>query len=119
MATIRPLFVAFFSRSKLFGSTSYENTYQRSTGAVGFSRKKANKGVDELELQSGLSKTIRITTTVTNTQPSLPGRSREAGKNSNESERALKAEEKWGTYLDTHTIEDVGCRTSVKGGQMV
>jgi len=115
MATMRPLFVAFFSRSKLFGSTSRGNTYPRNTGPkLGFSRKRENISGDEIELYSEFGKTIRVTTTVTNTESSPPGRNRDAGTNSSESERALKGVDKWGIDLDTHTVEDVGYRTTVK-----
>ena len=113
MATMRPLFVAFFSRSKLFGSTTHGNTYPRSTGPeLGiFRRRKIS--VDEIEL-SDAGKTIRVTTTVTNTKSSLPRTNRDAGTNSSESERALKGEDKWGADLDTHAVENVGYRTTVE-----
>lgn len=114
MATMRPLFVAFFSRSKLFGSTLRGNTYQRNTGPHGFFHGRENISVDEIELHSDLGKTIRVTTTVTNTQSSLPGRNRDADANSSESERALKGEDKWGADLDTHTVEDVGYHATIE-----
>jgi hypothetical protein len=115
MATMRPLFVAFFSRSKLFGSTTRGNTHSKSTGPeLGFFRRRENKSVNEIELHSDVGKSIRVTTTVTNTQSSFPGRNRGAGTNSSESERALKGEDKWGADLDTHTVENVGYRTTVE-----
>jgi hypothetical protein len=96
MATMRPLFVAFFSRSKLFGSTPRENTYPKNTGPeFGFFRRKKNIIVDEIGLHSDLGKTIRVTTTVTNIQSSLPERNKDARTNSSESERALKGGDKW------------------------
>jgi hypothetical protein len=116
MATMRPLFVAFFSRSKLFGSTTSGNTNPRNTGKVGFFHKRANINMDEIELHSDLGKTIRVTTTVTNTKSSLPGRNRDVSTNSSESERALKGEDKWGADVDTHTVEDAAYRTTIKGG---
>jgi hypothetical protein len=119
MATMRPLFVAFFSRSKLFGSTTSGNTYPRSIGKVGFFHRRGNINVDETELDSDLGKTIRVTTTVTNTQSSLPGRKRDASTNSSESERALKGEDKWGADVDIPTVEDAIYRTSIKGGTAV
>ena len=69
--------------------------------------------MDEIEL-SDAGKTIRVTTTVTNTKSSLPRTNRDAGTNSSESERALKGEDKWGADLDTHTVENVGYRTTVE-----
>ena len=114
MATMRPLFVAFFSRSKLFGTTPRGNTYPRNTGQFGFFHERENISVDEIELHSDIGKTIRVTTTVTNTQSSLPGRNRDAGTNSSESERGLKGEDKWGADLDTHTVEEVGYRATIE-----
>jgi hypothetical protein len=116
MATMRPLFVAFFSRSKLFGSTTRGNTYPRKTSQLRFFHRRENISVDEIELHTDLGKTIRVTTTVTNTQSSLPGRNREACTNSSESERALKGEYKWGADLDTHTVENVGYHTTIEAG---
>ena len=110
MATMRPLFVAFFSRSKLFGSSTGANTYPRNTGQLGFFHKREHISVDEIEL----GKTIRVTTTVTNTKSSLPRTNRDAGTNSSESERALKGEDKWGADLEAHTVENVGYRTTVE-----
>ena len=75
--------------------------------------------MDELELYSDLGKNICVTTTVTNTQSSLPGRNREAYNYSSESERALKGEHKWDADLDTYSVEDVGCRTIIEGGGTV
>ena len=115
MATMRPLFVAFFSRSKLFGSTTHGNTHPRNTGPdLGFFRRKGKMSVDEIELHSDVGKTIRVTTTVTNTKSSLPRTNRDAGTNSSESERALKGEDKWGADLEAHTVENVGYRTTVE-----
>ena len=74
--------------------------------------------MDELELHSDLGKSICVTTTVTNTQSSLPGRNRDAY-SSSESERALKGEHKWDANLDTHSVEDIGCRTIVEAGVAV
>jgi hypothetical protein len=116
IATMRPLFVAFFSRSKLFGSTTRGNTYPRKTSQLRFFHRRENISVDEIELHTDLGKTIRVTTTVTNTQSSLPRRNREACTNSSESERALKGEYKWGADLDTHTVENVGYHTTIEAG---
>jgi hypothetical protein len=118
MVTMRPLFLAFFSRSKLFGSTTRSSTYPRNTSQLGYFRKRENIDVEELELHSDLGKSIRVTTTITNTQSTLPGRNKEAGANSNssESERALNGESKWGANLETGSCEDVGYRTAIEGG---
>jgi hypothetical protein len=114
MATMRPLFVAFFSRSKLFGSTTHGNTHPRNTGPeLGILRRR-KISVDEIELHSDVGKTIRVTTTVTNTQSSLPRGNSDAGTYSSESERALKGEDKWGADLETHDVENVGYRTTVE-----
>jgi hypothetical protein len=119
MATMRPLFVAFFSRSKLFGSTSGGNTYPRNTGQFGFFHRKAKISVDEIQLHSDLGKNIRVTTTVTNTKSSLPGRNRNAGTSSSESERALKGEDKWGAGVDTPPVDDAVYRTTIEAGAVV
>jgi hypothetical protein len=119
MATMRPLFVAFLSRSKLFGSTSRGNTYPKNTSQLGYFRRRGNISVDEIELRSDPDKNIRVTTTVTNTQSSPPGRNREACTNSSGSERALKGDCRWGADLDTHSFEDVGYRTTIEAGLAV
>jgi hypothetical protein len=119
MATMRPLFVAFLSRSKLFSPSTHGNTYPKAPSQLGYFRKKENNSMDELELHSDLGKNICVTTTVTNTQSSLPGRNREACNNSRESENALKGVHKWGADLDTHSVEDVGCRTVIEAGMAV
>jgi hypothetical protein len=119
IATMRPLFVAFFSRSKLFDLTTRGNTYPKNTSQLGYFRRRENISVDEIELHSDLGKNIRVTTTVTNTQSSLPRRNREAYTNSSESKRTLKGEYKWGVNLDTHSVEDVGYRTTIEAGVAV
>jgi hypothetical protein len=119
MATMRPLFIAFFSRSKLFGSTTRGNTYPRNTSQLGYFRRRKNISANEIELHSDLGKNIRVTTTVTNTQSSLPARNGEACTNSSESERALNGEHKWGADLDTNSVEDVGYRTTIEAGVAV
>jgi hypothetical protein len=116
---MRPLFVAFFSRSKLFSSTIRRNKYPKHTGQFRFFRRKENISVDEIALRSNLGKTIRVTTTVTNTQSSLPRRNRDAGADSSESERGLKGEDKWGVDMNTHIIEDIAYRTTIEAGMAV
>jgi hypothetical protein len=119
MATMRPLFITFFSRSKAFSSSTHGNTNPRNASQLGYFRKKENSTVDELELYSNPGKSICVTTTVTNTQSPLPKKNREACDSSSESERALKGEHKWGADLDTYSVEDVGCRTVIEAGVAV
>jgi hypothetical protein len=111
MATMRPLFVAFFSRSKLFGSTTRDTAYPRNASRLGYFRKKENTDVEELELHSDLGKSIRVTTTITNTESTCMGRNREVGAHSNENEMELKTEGKWGSNMETDNVKDVGHRT--------
>jgi hypothetical protein len=119
MATMRPLFVSFFSRSKLFGSTTRGSTYPRSASRLGYFRKRENVDVEELELHSDLGKSIRVTTTITNTQSTLTDRNNEVGTNSSESESALKGETKWVANVETDSCEDVGYRTTIEAGLAV
>jgi hypothetical protein len=120
MVTMRPLFVAFFSRSKLFGSTTSGNTYPRSASRLGYFRKRENTDLEELELHSDLGKSIRVTTTITKTQSTLTGRNKELDANSSESERALKGENNnWAVNLETDGYEDVGHRTIIEAGVAV
>jgi hypothetical protein len=116
MATMRPLFVKFFSRSKLFGSTTHGTTYLRSPSQLGYFRKRQNTDLEELELHSDLGKSIRVTTTITNTQSTHTGRSKEVGVTTSESERALNEDDKWGANLETESCEDAGPRTVIEGG---
>jgi hypothetical protein len=115
MATMRPLFVAFFSRSKLFGSTTRDTKYPRNASRLGYFRKKENTDVEELELHSDLGKSIRVTTTITNTESTRMGRNREDGAHSNESEGELKTESKWGSNMETDSVKDIGPRTVIEG----
>jgi hypothetical protein len=121
MATMRPLFVVFFSRTKLFGSTTRRNTYPRNTGQFGFFRRRENTSVDEIELRPDLGKASDVTTTANDTRSSSLGRNKEVGTNSSgsESERALKEEDKWGANVDTHAIEDLPYRITIKEGVAV
>jgi hypothetical protein len=119
MATMRPLFVAFFSRSNLFGSSSHGNPNPRNASPLGYLRQRENTEVEELELHSDLAKRIRVTTTVTNTQSKFPSRDKELGTKSNESERGLKGDDKWLTHMENESFEDVGYHTSIEGGAAV
>lgn len=71
--------------------------------------------MEELELHSDLGKSIRVTTTITNTESTRVGRNREVGPHSNESERELKTESKWGSNMETDSVKDVGPRTVIEG----
>jgi hypothetical protein len=133
MAAMRPLFTAFLSHSKLFGSTSHTNgrnsTYPGGRGTasrLGYFRKR-DLEVDELELQthSDLGKSIRVVTTITNSE-SIHGEGKREGRaNSTESEAALKGERKWGANLESESYEDVdvgvgvGYRTMIQRGMAV
>jgi len=119
MATMRPLFVAFFSRSKLFGSTTRGSTYPRSASRLGYFRKREITEVDELELHSDLGKSIRVTTTITNTESTRTGRNKEIDTNMSESERALNGESKWGADIETDSCKDVLHCTTIEGGLAV
>jgi hypothetical protein len=119
MATMRPLFVAFFSRSKLFGSTTRGSTCPRSISRLGYFRKKENTDVEEVELHSDLGKSILVTTTITKTQSTLTGKNKDVGTNSSESERALNGETKWISNVETGSCEDVVYCTTIQGGAAV
>jgi hypothetical protein len=119
MATMRPLFVAFFSRSKLFGSTTHITTYARSASRLGYFRKRENTEVEELELHSDLGKSIRVTTTITNTESTRTGRNKEVNTDTSESERALNGESKWGADIETDSCKDVRQYTTIEAGVAV
>ncbi len=123
LATMRPLFVAFFSRSRLFGSTTtpHGHTHPKNPSQLGYVRKRSNIDAEDLELHSDLGKSILVTTTtVTQTQSTLPARSEEAGTGSSESERALKGENTWGADSErSRSLEDVGYRTTIEAGAAV
>jgi len=119
MATMRPLFVAFFSRSKLFGSTTRGGTYPKSISQLGYFRKRENTDVEGLELHSDLGKSILVTTTITKTQSTLTGKNKDDGTNSSESERALNGETQWIANVETNSCEDVVYCTTIQGGVAV
>jgi hypothetical protein len=120
MATMRPLFVAFFSRSKLFGSTTPRgNTYPRNASRLGYFRKRENTEVEELELHSDLGKSIRVTTTITNTESTRTGQNNEGRTNTSESEMALNEESQWDTIVETDSSKEVGHHTTIEGGLAV
>jgi hypothetical protein len=77
--------------------------------------------VDEIELRPDLGKASDVTTTANDTRSSSLGRNKEVGTNSSgsESERALKEEDKWGANVDTHAIEDLPYRITIKEGVAV
>jgi hypothetical protein len=117
MATMRPLFVAFLSRSKLFGSTTRGGSYARTISRLG--RFRRDTDVEELELHSDLGKSIRVTTTIVNTESKRTMRNGEVGKSSSESETALKGEGKWSANLEAESCEDVGHQTRIEAGAAV
>jgi hypothetical protein len=119
MATMRPLFIAFFSRSKLFGSTTRGGaTNTRSVSRLGYFRKRDITNMEELELRSGLgfSRSIRVTTTITNTQSTRTERNKEFRTNTSESEMALKGEGNWGAGMETDSFRDVRHYATVEAG---
>jgi hypothetical protein len=118
MATMRPLFVAFFSRSELFGSTPRTTTYPRNATRLGYFRKKENAEMDELELHSDFSKSILLST-VTKSESTRAGRNKEVGTTSSESERALNGEIKWVEDIETDNRKNVGQYTTIEGGTAV
>jgi hypothetical protein len=116
---MRPLFIAFFSRSKLFGSTTRGGaTNTRSALRFGYFRKTENTNVEELELRSGLGlgKSIQVTTTITNTQSTRTERNKEFRTNTSESEMALKGESSWGAGMETDSCKDVRHYATIEAG---
>jgi hypothetical protein len=120
MATMRPLFMAFFSRSKLFGYTTNGQTRSWKASRLGYFRKKETSDVEELELHSDLGKGIRVTTTVTNTQSTRTNRDQDigtkSGRQKSDSEENLRAGSPCGVEFATDSSEDVGHRTIVEAG---
>lgn len=116
MATMRPLFISFFSRSKLVGST-----IRGGISRSGYIRRRENTDVEELELRPGpgLSQNIRVTTTITNTQSTRMHGKKEARTNTSESEVALQGESNWGTSMEIDSSRDVGHHTTVEAGLIV
>lgn len=112
MATMRPLFVAFISRSR-----SANGTYPWNTSRLGYFSKKPTG--DDLELRPGFSKSIRVTTTIVNSESTRVRKSQEAYKRLSESERELKEDSKWNANLENESCEDVGQDTFIEGGRAV
>jgi hypothetical protein len=122
MATLRPLFVAFLSRSRLLGSSNRGNTnaWEAAPQPRG-GRKREVAGVEELGLTSDVGKGgIRVTTTITKTQ--CEGKPKDMNGNlarqSTDSVCALKGENEWGPKSADDSSEDVGHgnRTTIEGG---
>jgi hypothetical protein len=116
---MRPLFLAFLSRSRLFGSTSSPSRadrYPKNGSRLGYFRKKETTD-DEFELHSDLSKSIRVITTITKTQSTRGDRKNELGSGASDSEIALKGERKWSG--DGGSCEDPGHSTYVEAGMGV
>lgn len=75
--------------------------------------------VQELELRSNPSKTIRVTTTIVNTQSARTRRNDEVSKSASDSDTALNGDSSWGRHLETDSLEDVGHHTTIEGGASV
>jgi hypothetical protein len=83
---------------------------------MGYFRKRENTDVEELELHSDLGKSIRVTTTVTNTQSTRTGRNQPIRHGASDSEEGLKEGIKWDASMDTESIKDAGPRTVIEAG---
>jgi hypothetical protein len=109
LATLRPLFISFLSKSR-----SKASTYPRNTPRLRSYIKKTSR--DDLELRSDFGKSIRVTTTVVNSESASVRKNQEVYKRSCESETALKEDSKWSSNLEADCYEDVGRGTFIEGG---
>jgi len=109
MATMRPLFVAFLSQSR-----STASIYPRNASRLRSFTKKTTR--DDLELRSDFGKSIRVTTTIVNSESTHVRKNQEAYKRSSESETALKEDSKWSSNLEADSYEDIGRGTFIEGG---
>jgi hypothetical protein len=112
MATMRPLF-----RAVLAGSRSASGAYSRNASRLKYFSKKPTG--DGLELRSDFGKSIRVTTTIVNSESTRSRKNQEVSKRSSESERELKEASKWSANLETESYEDVGRDTVIEGGAHV
>jgi hypothetical protein len=112
MATLRPLFIAFLSRTK---SANGSYSWSRSRGGY-FSNKPKGDG---LELRPDFSKSIHIKTTVMNSESTRVKKPQEVFKESSESVRVLNGGSRWHANLDTESVEEIGHSTFVEGGPVV
>ena len=115
---MRPLFVAFLSRPKLFGSSTRSN-FPGHSSRIGYFRNRANSDVQELELNKDRSKDIRVTTTIVNTQSTLPGQNKNSGDGSFKSDTELRAENKWHENIDSHSFINGGHNTAIEADMAV
>jgi hypothetical protein len=109
---MRPLFVAFLSRSK-----SANGSYPQNASRLGYFTKKPTG--DDLELRPDFTKSIRVTTTIVNSESTRVRKNQEVHKRSSDSERVLKEDSKWSANLETESCEDVGQDTLIEGGRAV
>jgi hypothetical protein len=109
LATLRPLFISFLSKSR-----SKASTYPRNTLRLRSYIKKTSR--DDLELRSDFGKSICVTTTVVNSESASVRKNQEVYKRSCESETALKEDSKWSSNLEADCYEDVGRGTFIEGG---
>jgi hypothetical protein len=112
LATMRPLFMSFLSKSR-----SKASTYPRNIPRLRSYIKKTSR--DDLELRSDFGKSIRVTTTVVNSESARVKKNQEVYKKSSESETALKEDSKWCSNLETDSFDDVKQGTLIKGGAAV
>jgi hypothetical protein len=112
MATMRPLFIAFLSRSMSAISTHSGNASRLRY----FSKKPTG---DDLELRSDFGKSIRVTTTIGQSESARVKKNQEVYKKSSDSEEELKDDSKWSAHLETESCEDIGPDTVIEGGRHV
>jgi hypothetical protein len=114
MATLRPLFKAFLTRTR-----SANGTYAPWTGSKRGNFTKKSNG-NNLELRDDFSKGIQvIKTTVINSEATRVKKNENGCKKSSESERELKEDSKWGTNLEIDSVEDIGHDIVIEGGRAV
>jgi hypothetical protein len=112
LATMRPLFVAFLSKTRsMTGSHSGNASRLRY-----FSKKPTG---DHLELRSDIGKSIRVTTTIVKSESARVKKNQEVYGGSSESEMELKDDNKWSAHLETESCEDVGRDTVIEGGRHI
>jgi hypothetical protein len=112
IATLRPLFKAFLTRTR-----SANGTYPWTGSRRGYFTKKPNG--DDLELRPDFSKSIHVETTIVNSESTRVKKHQEVFKGSSESERQLKGDRKWSANLETESVEEVGHGTVIEGGRAV
>ena len=110
MATMRPLFVAFFSRSGLRGSSHRDGsmTHYASRPRRIFSRSAAS--VEELGLSPDPDNGIRVTTTITETSLKAEDGIERLARQSSDSIVALNGENEWAQHSADVSSEETGRR---------